>query len=130
MGTGTQRNPHTKRLLAAKTQKRHQQLLAGEKVLRLYQTGGVSEKGSVQFKYTPLFFVSLINKRRRDIIVDLTFKTSLSEQQVEDNFKNIDFFSGIMEGLEEALEYERGKASAETFARKQFSLRIILTNLS
>lgn len=52
-------------------------------------------------------------------MADLTFKTSLSEQQIEDNFKNIDFFSGIMEGLEEALEYERGKASAETFARKK-----------
>lgn len=58
-------------------------------------------------------------RERSDIVADLTFKTSLSEQQIEDNFKNIDFFSGIMEGLEEALEYERGKASAETFAHKQ-----------
>lgn len=48
-----------------------------------------------------------------------TFKTSLSEQQIENNFKNVDFFGRIMAGLEEALEYEKGKASAETFARKQ-----------
>ena len=50
---------------------------------------------------------------------DLTFKTLLSTQQIDNNFEKFDFFSGIMEGLEEALEYERGKASAETFARKQ-----------
>ena len=52
-------------------------------------------------------------------MADLTFKTLLSKQQVDENFKNIDFFSGIMKGLEEALLYEKGKASAETFARKQ-----------
>ena len=51
-------------------------------------------------------------------MADLTFKTLLSKQQVDENFKNIDFFSGIMEGLKEALLYEKGKASAETFARK------------
>ena len=37
----------------------------------------------------------------------------------DENFKNIDFFSGVMTGLEEALEYEKGKATAETFARKR-----------
>lgn len=48
---------------------------------------------------------------------ELHFKSSLSEEEIENNFKNIDFFSGIMEGLEEALAFEKGKASAETFAR-------------
>lgn len=52
-------------------------------------------------------------------MADLTFKTSMSKQQVDENFKNIDLFSGVTEGLEEALLYEKGKASAETFARKQ-----------
>lgn len=47
------------------------------------------------------------------------FQSSLSTEEIENNFKNIDFFSGIMEGLEEALAYEKGKASAETFARKR-----------
>lgn len=50
---------------------------------------------------------------------ELRFKSSLSMEEIDDNFKNIDFFSGIMDGLNEALAYEKGKASAETFARKQ-----------
>ena len=31
------------------------------------------------------------------------FKSSLSMEEVEANFKDVDFFSGVMEGLEEAL---------------------------
>jgi len=50
---------------------------------------------------------------------EIRFKSSLSIEEVEENFKNADLFSGIMEGLNEALAYEKGKASAETFARKQ-----------
>ena len=40
------------------------------------------------------------------------FKSSLSMEEIEANFKDVDFFSGVMEGLEEALAYKRGKASA------------------
>ncbi|MBQ2743458.1 MAG: helix-turn-helix domain-containing protein [Oscillospiraceae bacterium] len=47
------------------------------------------------------------------------FKSSLSMNEIEENFKNIDFFSGIMDGLNEALAYEKGKASSVSFARKQ-----------
>lgn len=50
---------------------------------------------------------------------EIRFKSSLSIEEIEENFKDIDFFSGLMEGLNEALAYEKGKASAETFARKQ-----------
>lgn len=50
---------------------------------------------------------------------DIRFESSLSAEEIEKNFKDVDFFSGIMEGLTEALAYEKGKASAETFARKQ-----------
>lgn len=39
-------------------------------------------------------------------MADLTFKSSLSAEQIDENFKNIDFFSGVMSGLEEALKYE------------------------
>lgn len=46
-------------------------------------------------------------------MVDLTFKTLLSKQQVDENFKNIDFFSGIMEGLEEALLYEKSERAPQ-----------------
>lgn len=50
---------------------------------------------------------------------EIHFESSLSIEEIEDNFKEIDFFAGIMDGLNEALAYEKGKASAETFARKQ-----------
>ncbi len=49
----------------------------------------------------------------------LRFESSLSEKEIEDNFKDFDFFSNLMDGLQEALAYEKGKASAETFARKR-----------
>ena len=44
------------------------------------------------------------------------FKSSVSMEEIEANFKDVDFFSGVME---EALAYKRGKASAETIARKR-----------
>lgn len=47
------------------------------------------------------------------------FKSSLSNEEIENNFKDVDFFEGIMDGLEEALAYSKGKAAAETFARKR-----------
>lgn len=50
---------------------------------------------------------------------EIRFESSLTTEQIEENFKDIDFFSGIMEGLNEALAYEKGKANAETFTRKQ-----------
>ena len=50
---------------------------------------------------------------------EVRFKSSLTLKEIDDNFKDTDFFTGIMEGLEEAFAYEKGKASAETFARKQ-----------
>lgn len=45
---------------------------------------------------------------------DLTFESSLSMEEIEDNFKNIDFFSELMEGLREALAYQRGNVSEAT----------------
>lgn len=50
---------------------------------------------------------------------EMKFTSSLSEEQILDNFKDIDFFSGIMSGLEEALAYEKGSAKAATYARKR-----------
>ena len=49
----------------------------------------------------------------------LEFNTSLSQEQIEENFKNVNFFDGVMEGLEEALAYEKGTTKAETIARKR-----------
>ena len=50
---------------------------------------------------------------------ELTFKSSLTMNEIERNFSEMDFFSDLMDGLEEALAYSKGKASAETFVRKR-----------
>lgn len=50
---------------------------------------------------------------------ELIFVSEKPYDEVEKEFKGIDFFSGIMEGLEEALAYEQGRAKAETFVRKR-----------
>ena len=47
------------------------------------------------------------------------FKTSLSMEEIENNYKDTNFFDGVMEGLEEALAYEKGTAKTETIARKR-----------
>ena len=57
-------------------------------------------------------------------MAEIKFKSKLTEAEIENNFKDIDFFSGIMSGLEEALAYEKGTAKAATFARKR-SLPVI-----
>ena len=49
---------------------------------------------------------------------ELEFTSTLSNEEIEQNFNGFDFFSGIMTGLEEALAYEKGTAKAETIARK------------
>ena len=50
---------------------------------------------------------------------DHVFTSKYSMEEIEKNFKDIDFFGGIKESLEEILAYEKGKASAETIARKR-----------
>lgn len=42
---------------------------------------------------------------------ELLFKSSLTAEEIEDNFKDVDVFSGIMEGLEEAYAHSKGDAS-------------------
>ena len=49
---------------------------------------------------------------------EVTFQSNLSYDEIEENFKNVDFFNGIMDGLQEALFYEKGAAKVETFSRK------------
>lgn len=50
---------------------------------------------------------------------ELEFNVSLSQEQIEANFKNVNFFDEVMDGLEEALAYEKGTAKAETIVRKR-----------
>ncbi len=39
-------------------------------------------------------------------MADLIFKTSLSDEEIENNFKDMDFFGELMDGLTEALAYD------------------------
>ena len=50
---------------------------------------------------------------------ELRVSSTLSEEEIEKNFENADFFGSIMSGLEEALAYEKGKAKAATIVRKR-----------
>lgn len=50
---------------------------------------------------------------------ELHFQSSLTMEEVDENFKNIDFFSALMDGFQEALAYTKGKAAADTVARKR-----------
>lgn len=52
-------------------------------------------------------------------MIELRAESSLTMEEIEENFKDIDFFTGIMDGLEEALAYSKGKAAADTFVRKR-----------
>ncbi len=49
---------------------------------------------------------------------ELRFESNLSMEEIEKNFEGVNFFDGIMDGLNEALAYEQGTAKANTFARK------------
>ena len=40
---------------------------------------------------------------------DVTFQSSLTMDEIEGNFKSADVYSGIMQGLNEALEYNKSK---------------------
>ena len=52
-------------------------------------------------------------------MAELKFESSLTMEEIEKNFNDVDFFSGIMDGLQEALAYTKGKAAADTFDRKR-----------
>lgn len=47
------------------------------------------------------------------------FDVPVDIDDVERNFEGFDFFGSLMESLSEALAFEKGKATAETFARKR-----------
>ncbi len=53
------------------------------------------------------------------MVSELKLKSSLTMDEIEKNFKDIDFFSSVMDGLQEALAFEKGKAAADTFVRKR-----------
>ena len=48
---------------------------------------------------------------------ELTFQSSLSNNEIDRNFENVNIFKGIMDGLHEALAYEQGEVIDETVVR-------------
>jgi hypothetical protein len=51
---------------------------------------------------------------KMSIMDDLVLQSSLSDEQIKENFKDIDFFSALMKSLEEAAAYEKGTPVADT----------------
>lgn len=49
------------------------------------------------------------NDYRNKDTEDVTFKSSLTMDEIEENFEKTDVYSGIMQGLNEALEYNKKK---------------------
>ncbi len=50
---------------------------------------------------------------------ELHLTSELSMEEIENNFKDTELFSGIVSGLEEALAFNKGTAKTETIARKR-----------
>ena len=47
------------------------------------------------------------------------FESKLSDKEIQKNFESADVFSGIMQGLEEALAYEKSGAKSAAVVRKR-----------
>ena len=48
---------------------------------------------------------------------ELCFTSSLSMEEIEENFKDVNYFEGLMGGLQETLAFERGEMQARTRTR-------------
>lgn len=47
------------------------------------------------------------------------FNSKLTQEEIDNNFKDFDFFGALADSLQEALDFEKGKSSAQTIARKK-----------
>ena len=54
-------------------------------------------------------------------MVELQFESTLTMEEIEQNFAGVDFFAGIMDGLEEALAYEKRSGCSRDIREKAFS---------
>ena len=50
---------------------------------------------------------------------ELVFNTALTEEEIDNNFKNTDIFPELMSGLDEVHAFARGSAKKETIIRKR-----------
>lgn len=55
--------------------------------------------------YVTVDFNDYRNKKDENVVL----KSSLTTDEIEENFKDVDVYSGIMQGLNEALEYNKSK---------------------
>lgn len=53
---------------------------------------------------------------------DLRFDSSLTLEQIEKNFEDVDLFSGVMEGLEETLSFEKAMQTEQN--HKNVSIKL------
>lgn len=51
-------------------------------------------------------------------MAELRFQSSLTMEEIEENFKDVDYFSCLMESLQEALAYAKGEPSPNTVVRE------------
>ena len=55
-------------------------------------------------------------------MTDPIFESSLTVEEIERNFQGTYFFTTMMEGLEEALAFQKETASSKTVVHKRFLL--------
>ena len=53
---------------------------------------------------------------------DMRFDSSLTLEQIEKNFEDVDLFSGVMEGLEETLSFEKAMQTEQN--HKNVSIKL------
>lgn len=69
-------------------------------------------------------FWNLQNEKNETVTIkavpmeNLEFESSLTIGEIEENFKDVDCFSGIMKGLQEAMAHSREKAAADDQSTK------------
>ena len=48
---------------------------------------------------------------------EIVLKSRLTQEEIEANFEGVDLYSGLMEGLEQALAYKQGDPDASKTAK-------------
>lgn len=54
-------------------------------------------------------------------MTDLHFKSVLSMDEIDNNFRNVDIFSGIMVGLEEVLAHAKRSDASENIVKSVYT---------
>jgi hypothetical protein len=57
---------------------------------------------------------------------DSTFKTNMSMEEIEENYAEMDFFSGLMESLEEVAAYSSNHAKTCPYCRTELEEKSVV----